>query len=236
MKKPDLLRNQSSDQYDFGRISVRDARGSQSTDGFRDYIERKIKEASDREKFYGGGKITRQIISDRTGISVQMVKKIINRGKHTRRRDGVIAICRAIDLDLSETNEALKRYPMLLLNPMDMRDLVIIKGIREGVDVTGLNVALKKAGFYALNVGRGGAKGSDDPDLHYYARNEVLDKKYSVLHQGVETWRETKSDSRVELSSLYDPEAFRYEGYIDLKRQSDGKVVAIKYPRSANVI
>lgn len=228
MDKSDSLRNQANDQYDFGRISVRDARGSQTTDGFRDYIERKLREASDRE----GDKITRQIISDRTGITVQMVKKIINRGKHTRKRDSVIAICRAIDLDLAETNEALKRYPMLLLNPMDMRDLVIIQGIRKGVDVARLNVALNKAGFNALNVSRGGSQGSEDPDLHYYARNEVLEKEYSELRHDVKVWRETKSDNRVELSSLYDPEAFRYEGYIDLKRQSDGKVISIKYPRS----
>jgi len=62
-----------------------------------------------REKKADRPAFTRNTIASNTGMSINMVKGIINGKNITKKRDAIIAICRSIGLGVYDTNEALRR-------------------------------------------------------------------------------------------------------------------------------
>lgn len=223
-------RLQNGKGYDYDRLQ-RDTIGKQIRSGFSQFISEKIRKRSMQEKRENKSGFTRENIAIETGMTINMVKGIINRKNITKKRDAVIAICRAIGLGLYDTNEALKRYPMPILDPANMRDLVIIDAIRENRSTAAINDSLLAAGFRKLDLS--GRRNMDrEHEYTYYSADEMLGKKYEKLWCEVELYNDRKSTSaQTELSSLYVPDMFRYEAVLELKRLSDNGIIRFTYPR-----
>lgn len=91
-------------------------------------------------------------ISRMTGISHDYLYKILNGTKHTAERDYIIAMSRAIGMNLEETRHALETNGMAVLEESDQRDSLIISSIRDNVSIRRLNDRLEKEGLPWLRV------------------------------------------------------------------------------------
>lgn len=217
--------------YDHDRLRG-DTIGKLEPSGFSKFISERIRQKNWREKEDNDSSFTRNTIALKTGMSINMVKGIINRKNITKKRDAVIAICRAIGLGVYETNEALKRYPMPVLDPENMRDLLIIDGIRADYSVSEISASLRRDHFEELDLS--GRKIKDrEHEYNYYSAEETLGKRYEFLWQEVEAYNDGKSTpNQVELSSLYAPDMFCYKAVLELRRLADGSILQFTYPRS----
>ena len=91
-------------------------------------------------------------ISRMTGISHDYLYKILNGTKHTAERDYIIAMCRAVGMNLGETQHALETNGMAVLNRNDQRDRLVIDSIEDNISIRRLNDRLEKAGLPWLRV------------------------------------------------------------------------------------
>ena len=87
-----------------------------------------------------------------TGISESYIYKIFSGTKHTKQRDYIIAICRAMGMGVPEAQVALTLNEMKVLSPNDPRDWIIMKGFSRGQSVHTLNMNLEDQGFNELKV------------------------------------------------------------------------------------
>lgn len=87
-----------------------------------------------------------------SGISENYVFKILNGQKRTGERDYVIAMCRAAEMDIRETDMALVYNGMTGLNPFCSRDAVIMRCISDRRNVRMTNQSLEDAGMEELRV------------------------------------------------------------------------------------
>lgn len=104
-------------------------------------------------------KITKKDIAQKLGITDEMFRKIVNKEKPTKKRDCIIAICIALDLQTSETNEGLQAYGFNeLLDQDNDRDLLIMETIDQNAydhisnDIDKINEALRKCFLPELDI------------------------------------------------------------------------------------
>ena len=91
-------------------------------------------------------------IAFRTGISESYIYKIFTGTKHTKQRDYVIAICRAMNMNVVETQIALTLNGMDVLNPKKPRDWTIMTCINWQYGVHKTNSILGELKFKELKV------------------------------------------------------------------------------------
>lgn len=104
-------------------------------------------------------RITKKDIAQKLGITDEMFRKIVNKEKPTKKRDCIIAICIALDLQTSETNEGLKAYGFNEeLDQENDRDLLIMETIDQNGydhvsnDIDKINEALRKSFLPELDI------------------------------------------------------------------------------------
>ena len=133
--------------YNYGKYNnTQEDRGSYSD--FCQYISQKIREYEEKT----GDRITRKDIAEKTGISYEMVKKIISQNKHSQKRDAIIAICACLLLNQSQTNVALDLYEFCSLSPYNERDVVISTWLDCNEKTNSIDETLKSCGMAPLNV------------------------------------------------------------------------------------
>ena len=76
--------------------------------------------------------------------------KLLSGEKHTNKRDVILRICLASELDLKETQTALKLYGFSPLYARIKRDALLISAINERMSVEQINDLLKTKGFPVL--------------------------------------------------------------------------------------
>ena len=87
-----------------------------------------------------------------SGISDHYVYKILAGHKRPGERDYVIAMCRAAEMDIRETDLALSANSMSELNPYRSRDSIILRCIADNRNVRMTNQSLEDAGMEQLRV------------------------------------------------------------------------------------
>ena len=91
-------------------------------------------------------------VAYRSGITLNYLYKIFGGLKRTKQRDYIIAICRAMGMDVPEAPVAWTLNEMKVLRPNDPRDWIIMKGFSRGQSVHTLNMNLEDQGFNELKV------------------------------------------------------------------------------------
>ena len=121
-------------------------------------------------------KITKSSIASELNIGYEMFRKIINKQKPTKKRDCIIAISLALQLNSDEVNEALKLYGFNELEPgnddnANTRDEFLIDIIEENsvtkICILDINNMLSRKSFPKLDIidHRGGiSKHNNDQD------------------------------------------------------------------------
>jgi hypothetical protein len=204
--------------YNYKRV-ISDAKCDAKYEDFASYIDALIKEH--RNKL--GDRFSRIDLANLTGIDYEMLKKIINGSKVTRKRDCIIAICFALELDRYETDRALELYPMTTLNPNNLRDLVIIEALANHEGIQELNKLLESCKFSRLNIDSKGNRMPDDRSYFYPDK----EKKYTTIQQEVIPYDMIGNEGKKALKHLYNPWRFNYDSYMVLRRNDDGKHLKI---------
>ncbi len=93
-------------------------------------------------------------IARATGISEHYIYKLFRGLKRTGIRDYVLAMCRAMGMDVVETQIALTLNNMPVLSPSDRRDSVLIRCIMDNRNIRMTNVSLEENGMKELKVRR----------------------------------------------------------------------------------
>ena len=97
-------------------------------------------------------KLKRNQIARRAGLSQDYLYKILRGDKRTTERDYIIAICMAAEMNIAQTQHALRIYGMPLLDRHDMRSNVIYVHIEDGADMDALNERLEAAHLLPLRT------------------------------------------------------------------------------------
>lgn len=97
-------------------------------------------------------KLKRNQIARRAGLSQDYLYKILRGDKRTAERDYIIAICMAAEMNIAQTQHALRIYGMPLLDRHDMRSNVIYVHIEDGADMDTLNERLEAAHLLPLRT------------------------------------------------------------------------------------
>ena len=220
-----MERPSTETKYDINRL-IRQARKDGSYTNFSDYIRQKI----DRYEQKGIKKFGERELAEKIGISYEMLRKIINRGKETRKRDMIIAICIAIEMNQSETDVALQLYDFVPLRETIPRDLVIINAIWDNVGISGTNQKLEKCGYEPLNVaGRKSGKQDHNSLMNQEnAKFTVLNREtaaYTVMHENADC-----------LSGLYSPQNFDCVARMKLKENATGKELMLEWDGDAGAV
>ena len=203
---------------------------------FSDYINQKIKNHQqdlhdgaygNQENFHFGRRELAKILS----CDYETIKKIINGSQKTRRRDLIIAICAALEMDTEETSIALILYEMLPLYPNNDRDLVIIQGLIDHSGFDGLNRELKDCGFNELFINRkkGERKKFNDSDYYF----SPIKREFTVISRTVEPkiWLPTKS-----ISDRFDIGSYDYDTRMILENSAGERILLISYDESSHEI
>jgi len=152
-------------------------------------------------------KTINSVLDSNTPYDLSTLTKIINGRQKTRRRDLIIAICFALELNESETNQALSLYSMAPLNPNDLRDLVIEHALRDGLTVSELNDVLKQHGFSSLNIIRGQEK-EDRPLKYPYDSTKYYERDVSIIPYDI-----AEEDSETSRCDRYLRERYRLDRF-----------------------
>lgn len=96
--------------------------------------------------------IKKSDIAFKTGISESYIYKIFTGTKHTKQRDYVIAICRAMNMNVVETQIALTLNGMDVLDPKKPRDWAIMECSNWEYGVHKTNRILRELKFNELKV------------------------------------------------------------------------------------
>lgn len=107
------------------------------------YLKERLKEKN----------MTQQTVFLQADIPERYGYKLLSGEKHTRQRDVILRICYAAELNLEQTQRALKKYEMPALYPKIPRDalLMILFNERPG-DIIEVNEVLKKQGMEPLRT------------------------------------------------------------------------------------
>lgn len=110
--------------------------------GYGEYLQEICKEKHIRKTY----------IAYATGISADYLYKIFKGIKCPKERDYMIAICRAMGMNITQTQTALQMCGMERLNYLVPRDGAIIRAIGRDQSVYMLNLNLEDQGFKELKV------------------------------------------------------------------------------------
>lgn len=146
--------------YDYSKLIASKKKESQYK-SFATFIDEKIHAC--RESHYDGEarNFNRSTLAKMIGIDTSTLTKIINGSQGTRKRDLIIALCFALQLNESDTALALDLYPMAPLNSYNLRDLVIIQALHDKASVKQLDDILATHNLPKLNILRSSRKNGE---------------------------------------------------------------------------
>lgn len=208
--------------YDYSKL-IASAKKESQYESFSTFIDEKIHVC--REEHYAGEarSFNRSTLADMIGIDSSTLTKIINGSQATRKRDIIIALCFALQLSESETALALNLYPMTPLNPNNLRDLVIIQALHDGVSVKQLDDILATHGFPKLNILRGDRKSEER--AFYIPLDSTAYEEVSVE---VLPYCIAGDDSELSLHDRYRPDRFDYHSEMIIQEKGkDGPLYRI---------
>ena len=142
---------------------------------FYRFHRKQVKDAS-------GKVLTTKNVALQLGISPEMLKKIVNKNKPTKKRDCIIAICAVLRLDAEETTDALHRYCGFPgLDTDDPREDLLFTILEEQFEnmltIDEINNRLKQNGFSELDI--------IDHKRHSKRIVQEVDSRYKLLAKKV---------------------------------------------------
>lgn len=125
-----------------------------------------------------GMRVRTRTIANWVGIDYEQFRKIVNKTRQTNKRDCIIAICICLELNIDETNEALRLYNnMLPLNENYPRDQEIMNILDEQKQyyrsLEQINKQLTQMGFPELDIRNNTSKAEKKSSSPY----KVISKK-----------------------------------------------------------
>lgn len=215
MNKPIHSTNNEARKYDYSKfIKAANTEGDFST-----FINEKIIKCR-KEHYDDVHSFNRAVIAEIIGIDTSTLTRIINGAQATRKRDLIIALCFALKLSKYETDQALSLYPMAPLNPNNLRDLVIIHALYDGVTVEELNDILEHHRFSKLNVVRCDKK---DTDRNFYV--PYSSSPYEELSVDIVPYCIAGDDVTLSLHSRYHPDTYsEYHSTMLIQKKNDSKI------------
>ena len=213
-----MERPNTESKYNINRL-IKQAKQEGSYTNFTEYIKQKM----DSYKQKSIKKFGERELAEKVGISYEMMRKIISRGKETKKRDMIITICIALEMNQSETDIALLLYDFVPLRESNLRDLVIINAIWDNEGIPGTNQKLELCGFEPLNItGRKNRKKDHD-----YLMND--DKAlYTVLNRETAAYTPLYGNECA-LSGRYYPNNFDCVARMKLKENATGNVLMLEW-------
>lgn len=202
--------------YDYSRLSA-PAKEESEIDSFTAFIAEKIRER--RTKRIGGvsKRFTRSTLAEILRMDLSALTKIISGLQRTKKRDLIIALCAALELNYEEANLSLKLYGMAPLNSNDRRDLLIGQAFRDKLNVDELNAVLEKHGFPVLNIQRS-VKEEEEP---YYPLNTA---DYEEVSVSVIPYCIAGDDADCDLNNRYRPDNFDYYGEMVIREKAENGI------------
>ena len=210
------MKQKQQPTYDYSKLKASVKQESQYK-SFSTFIDEKIREC--RDLYYDGEtkKFNRSTLADMIGIDTSTLTKIINGSQGTRKRDLIIALCFALQLSESETALALNLYPMAPLNPNNLRDLVILQALRDGISVRQLNDILASNNCSKLNILRSNRK-NDERGIYVPLDSTEFDEiSVEVLPYCIDG-----GDSDMSLHVRYRPDRYDYHGEMIIQKKGKG--------------
>ena len=190
--------------YDYSKLIASKKKESQYK-SFATFIDEKIHEC--RESHYDGEarNFNRSTLAKMIGIDTSTLTKIINGSQGTRKRDLIIALCFALQLNESDTALALDLYPMAPLNSYNLRDLVIIQALHDKASVKQLDDILATHNLPKLNILRSSRKNGER--AFYVPLDSTA---YDEVSVEVLPYCITGKDSDLSLHDRYRPDRYDY--------------------------
>ncbi|MBR1423466.1 MAG: hypothetical protein IJ571_08520 [Ruminococcus sp.] len=222
--------NNEACKYDYSKY-IKATKSETQYESFSTFIDEKIIKYR-KEHYDDVHDFNRAVIAKMIGISTGTLTKIVNGRQATRKRDLIIALCFALKLSKYEADQALSLYPMAPLNPNNLRDLVIIHALYDGVSVEKLNDILEYHHFSKLNVVRCNKK---DEDRNFYV--PYSSSQYEELSVDIVPYCIAGDDVALSLHSRYDPETYKeYHSTMLIQKTGDNKIkYRITYDGNYNV-
>ena len=94
----------------------------------------------------------RQEVLLRANLPQKYGYKLLTGEAHTTNRDKILRLCFAMELDLKQTQRALKLYGMNELYPKNQRDVILIVALgKKQYDISQVDEELKKLGLAPLS-------------------------------------------------------------------------------------
>ena len=201
-------------QYDYSKL-IAETRKEYQYESFSMFIDEKIRECR-RKNMYDASSFNRSTLADMLKLNPSTLTKIINGSQATRKRDIIIAICFALQLSESETQMALNLYPMVPLNRNNLRDLVIIQALHNGVSVNKLNEILLEHGFNKLNLQRGDSKSEEGAMYIPFGSTS-----YEEVSVEIEPYCIIGDASEFSLCHRYNPDRFSFRSYMIIENKGE---------------
>lgn len=218
MNKPIHSTDNENCKYDYSKF-IEAAKTETEYECFSKFIDEKIIKCR-KEHYDDVHSFNRAVIAEIIGIDTSTLTRIINGAQATRKRDLIIALCFALKLSKYEADQALSLYPMAPLNPNNLRDLVIIHALYDGVSVKKLNDILENHGFTKLNVVRCDKK---DEDRNFYV--PYPSSSYEELSVDIVPYCIAGDDMTLSLHSRYHPELYNeYHSTMMIQKKDDSKI------------
>lgn len=96
--------------------------------------------------------LKRQEVLLRANLPQKYGYKLLTGEAHTTNRDKILRLCFAMELDLKQTQRALKLYGMNELYPKNQRDVILIVALgKKQYDISQVDEELKKLGLAPLS-------------------------------------------------------------------------------------
>ena len=199
--------------YDYSKLILA-AKKELQYESFSSFVDEKIRQTRDR--YYDGEthSFNRFTLAKMIGIDPSTLTKIINGSQATRKRDIIIALCFALRLSEEEAAQALNLYPMVPLNPNNLRDLVIIHALHDSASVRQLDDILADHGFPQLNILRSQRKAEDRS--FYYSSDA---SSYEEIYINVLPYCVAGDDSERSLNDRYRPDRYDYHSEMGIRRK-----------------
>lgn len=198
--------------YNYSQL-IASAKEESKYECFAKFISEKIDNYRNNYCYGEAHGCTRSTLAKIIGIDASTLTKIINGSQMTRKRDIVIALCLALRLSPSETNQALNLYPMIPLNRNNLRDLVIEHAICDGLTVSELDAILGQHGFPKLDLIRDKRK-KESPSLYY----PVNSTTYEEISVNIQPYCIAGNDSTRSLHQRYRPDQYDYRSEMIIRK------------------
>lgn len=217
------MKEKEESRYDYSRL-ISSAKKESQYESFSDFIHERINEY--REKYCDGEarKFTRSHLANELDLDLDTVTKIINGRQNTRKRDVIIAICFVLRMSVSEAQLALNLYPVASLNQNNVRDLVMIQALRDGLSLKELKIVLEAHRLAPLNLSRQGGR-KDERAIYVHSKSS----EYEEVTVEVEPYSIAEDDYSVSLHERYSPTRYDYYGEMIVRKINSGSKYRITY-------